>query len=68
MSKAPHAAVLGAAYRAKAREALELARQARQEGREAAHAGYVSEVLFWRAHADAVARRAGETGQEVTQP
>jgi hypothetical protein len=56
-AQAPHSAILAAAYRAKAAEALTLACQARQDGQEAAHAGYVSEVLFWRAHADAVASR-----------
>jgi hypothetical protein len=66
--RSTHNAILAKAYRAKAFEALELARRARQDGQESAHAGYVSEVLFWRAHADAVARRAGETALEVTQP
>jgi hypothetical protein len=55
-------------YRGKAAEALELARQARQEGREAAHSGYVSEALFWKAHAEAITRKAEETGAEVTYP
>jgi hypothetical protein len=33
-------------YREKAAEAIELARHARQEGRESAHSGYVSERCF----------------------
>lgn len=55
-------------YREKAAEAIELARQARQEGRETAHSGYVSEALFWRAHADAVAHGAARSEPEVTAP
>ena len=60
-----HNAILIKAYEAKAVEALDLAQRARNEGRETAHAGFMSEVLFWRAHADAVARRAEEISQEA---
>jgi hypothetical protein len=62
-----HNAVLVAASRNKAAEALELARQSRQDGWEAAHAGYLPEVLYWRALADAIAQRARDVVQEVTQ-
>ena len=45
----PHRAILEAAYLSKALEALNLARQAAQEGRQKAHAGFVSEAIHWRA-------------------
>lgn len=61
-----HNAILIKAYEAKAVEALDLARRARSEGRQAAHSGYLSECLYWRALADAVAHRPEQTGQEVT--
>lgn len=67
-SMATRGSVLAAAYRAKAAEALELARQARLDGQQAAHSGYLSEALYWRAMADAVACKATQAGQEVTYP
>ncbi len=42
-------AILARAYRAKAVEALELARRARQQGRETAHAGFLAEAIHWQA-------------------
>lgn len=63
-----HRAILIAAYKAKAAEALELSRQAHNEGRQTAHSGYLSECLYWRSLADAVAHRTAEIAQEVSRP
>lgn len=61
-----HNAVLVAAYRSKAAEALDLARRARQEGRETAMRGYLDEAIHWKAMADAVIERARSAALEVT--
>jgi hypothetical protein len=52
-----HNAILVAAYRAKAAEALELARQALKDGRHVDHCRHLDDALFWRAQAYDAAQR-----------